>query len=443
MSHHISNRNRRDFLRNLGVSAFAFPFIASLPSLGYAANPELKKQRLLVMFSPNGTIPNEFWPDKFGADFELKSILKPLAPWKDDVLIVKGLSDQIKGDGDSHMRGMSCLLTGTELLPGNIQGGSHTPAGYAGGISIDQEIKQFLQKSPHSKTRFGSLEFGINVSERSDPWTRMVYSGSNRPVAPIDDPYQMFTKLYGKVEDRETLLSVLDIVEEDLKAIRPKISKEDRQKLEEHEAFVRQMEHELKDARNQKIEVHAPDLPVGVKETNDNMPLISKMQIDLIVNSFMNDMNRIATLQFTNSVGNARMTWLGIEDSHHGLSHKPDKEKDAQEKLIKINTWYCEQLAYLVKKLAETKEPNASGSMLDHTTIIWTNELGKGNSHTLDNMPMVMVGKGLGFNMGRALDLKRVPHNRFLMSLAHSFGHHVEAFGNKNFCGAGIITELT
>ncbi len=35
--------------------------------------------------------------------------------------------------------------------------------------------------------------------------------------------------------------------------------------------------------------------------------------------------------------------------------------------------------------------------MLDHTTIVWTNELGKGNSHTLDNIPFVLIGKGLGF----------------------------------------------
>ena len=67
---------------------------------------------------------------------QFKRILKPLEPWKDRVNVLHGLSNRIGGDGDRHMRGMSCLLTGTELFPGNIQGGSDTPAGWASGISI-------------------------------------------------------------------------------------------------------------------------------------------------------------------------------------------------------------------------------------------------------------------------------------------------------------------
>ncbi|MFG0297584.1 MAG: DUF1552 domain-containing protein, partial [Maioricimonas sp. JB045] len=176
---------------------------------------------------------------------------------------------------------------------------------------------------------------------------------------------------------------------------------------------------------------------------NDNIPKISKMQIELMVNSFAADFTRIATLQYTNSVGQARMRWIGIDEGHHTLSHEPDDNDDAQTKLTAINKWYCEQLAYLVKRLAETPEPGGEGSLLDNTTIIWTNELGKGNSHTLDNIPFVMVGGGLGFRMGRALQYPKVPHNRLLMAIAHSMGHHIETFGNPDFCGDGPLTDLT
>ena len=127
------------------------------------------------------------------------------------------------------------------------------------------------------------------------------------------------------------------------------------------------------------------------------------MQIDLMVNSFAADFARVATLQYTNSVGGARMRWLGVDEGHHELSHEPDSNAKAQEKLTKINKWYCEQLAYLAKRLAETPEPGGGGSLLDNTLIVWTNELGKGNSHTLDNIPFVLVGNGLDFQMGRSL----------------------------------------
>ncbi|MCP6098969.1 DUF1552 domain-containing protein, partial [Klebsiella pneumoniae] len=83
-----------------------------------------RKQRLVVVFSPNGIVPKAFWPDETGADFKLKEILAPLEPFKSKTLILNGVCDRVKGDGDNHMRGIGCLLTGTELYPGNIQGGS-------------------------------------------------------------------------------------------------------------------------------------------------------------------------------------------------------------------------------------------------------------------------------------------------------------------------------
>jgi hypothetical protein len=431
---------RREFIRDLGLGAASLPFILNLPSLGFA-NQAKRKQRLVVLFSPNGIVPKAFWPDEQGDKFTLKEILQPLEPFKNKTLVLHGVCDKVRGDGDNHMRGIGCLLTGAELYPGNIQGGSDTPAGWASGVSIDQEIKNHLQKNAETRTRFGSLEFGVLVPERADTWTRMVYTGPNKPVAPVNDPYQMFAKLYGKVKDRELLASVLDDVKDDLKKVSKAVSTADRRLLDEHAAFVREMEQDLR-AESVRKPDHAkpPELEPGVKAQNDNIPRISKMQIDLMVNSFVADFARVATLQFTNSVGGARMKWIGVNEGHHQLSHEPDTNKKAQEDLIKINKWWCSQMAYLAKRLAETPEPGGKGSLLDNTLIVWTNELGKGNSHTLDNIPFVLVGNGLDFKMGRSLKLPRVPHNRLLLSLAHGFGHQIARFGNPDFCGAGPLS---
>src|SRR5215212_497675 len=255
--------HRRQFIQRLGLSAASLPFLMGLPSLGLAA-PARPRQRLVIMFSPNGTIPTEFWPDETGADFQLKEIVEPLAPFKDRMLFLKGISNKIRGDGDGHMRGMSCLLTAIELFPGNIQGGSDTPAGWAKGISIDQELKNYFQGREETRTRFGSLEFGIGVSDRADPWTRMSYAGPNKPIAPISDPYQMYEKLYGQLQDRESLQSVLDDVQTDLKKVRKLISAEDRRLLDEHESLVRQMEKEINEAARQKLRVNPPSFEEGI-----------------------------------------------------------------------------------------------------------------------------------------------------------------------------------
>ena len=433
--------NRRDFLRTVGASALALPFVGNLPSLGFA-NQGKRKQRLVVVFTPNGIIPKDFWPTVAGDKFTLPEILSPLKPYQNQVLTLKGVSDRIRGDGDGHMRGIGCLLTGIELFPGNIQGGSDTPAGWSKGHSIDQEIKSFLQKSPATRTRYGSLEFGVMVPDRADTWTRMVYAGPNKPITPIDDPYQMFHTLYGRAKDREILSSVLDGLKDDFQKVGSAVSSADRRLLDEHAQFVREMEQELKADRDSQAQAagHAvPELEPGVKQENDFIPKISKAQIDLMVNSFAADFTRIATLQYTNSVGMAKMRWLGIEDGHHSLSHEPDSDTKAQEKLVKINKWWCEQIAYLAKRLAETPEPGGPGSLLDNTTIIWTNELGKGNSHTMDDIPFVLVGGGLDFKMGRSLHLPRVAHNRLLVALAHGFGHRIPNFGNPDFIGSGPL----
>ena len=50
-------------------------------------------------------------------------------------------------------------------------------------------------------------------------------------------------------------------------------------------------------------------MPVGgrtVELVNDNTPEISRIQIDLLVNSLANDMARVATLQYMRSVGMAQ-----------------------------------------------------------------------------------------------------------------------------------------
>lgn len=444
----MNDRNtRREFLRDLGVGAAALPFVLNLPGVASAGpatgRAARRKQRLVVMFSPDGVVPPAFWPDEDGESFTFKESLKPLEPFRERILVLQGVCDRVRGDGDNHMRGIGCLLTGIELFPGNIQGGSHTPAGWASGISIDQEIRNFLQRDPATRTRFGSLEFGVMVPDRADTWTRMCYSGPNKPIAPIDNPYQMFEKLYGRAKDRENLKSVLDDVKEDLDRLRSRVGTADRKILDEHTTLVREMERQLLSAGSAEAGHAVPALEPGVKEENDNIPRISKLQIDLMVNSFVADFARVATLQYTNSVGQARMRWLGIGEGQHDLSHKPDTDADAQDKLTRINQWYCGQLAYLAQRLAETPEPGGGGSLLDNTLIVWTNELGKGNSHTLDNIPFVLVGNGLGFRMGRSLKYPRLPHNRLLISLAHGFGHRIDRFGNPDFCAAGPLPNLT
>ena len=437
----LDSIHRRSVLKKLGLTSLSLPILSQSANLfSEKAKKAAPKQRLIVMFSPNGTIPGQFWPEKMGEDFEHKTILKPLEPFHDKMLILRDLHNRVRGDGDNHMRGMSCLLTGIELFPGNVMGGGNTPSGWPKGISIDREICDFFQSKEETRTRFGALHFGVGVQDTADPWTRMSYHGPNKPVTPLADPYDAYQKIYGNVRDKKKVRAILDDLNTDLNKIAKRLPESDRKLLIEHSKLVERMDKEYASGNSlSKLRAKPPELPEGIRNLNENIPELGRLQIDLLVNSFVNDFARVATLQYTKSVGQAKMKWLDIEDAHHTLSHEPDKNKDAYEKLVRINTWFAEELAYLLKKLDSTPEPGQSGSMLDHTLVIWTNELGKGNSHTLDHIPFVLAGNGFGFRMGRSMWCENSKHNRLLLSLAHAVGHPLETFGNPSLCKGGPL----
>lgn len=268
----------------------------------------------------------------------------------------------------------------------------------------------------------------------------MVYAGPNQPLAPIDDPYLMFERIYGGVRDRENLLGVLDLVQQDIEASKSVVDPRDLKLLDSQSRFAREMDDDLRNAEQAVLPSSPLQLPANVINENDNMPELSRLQIELLVNGFANDLNRVATLQYTKSVGGARMRWLDVEEGHHGLSHDPDENEESQEKLRRINTWYCEQLAYLCKLLEETEEPGSPGqSMLDNTLIVWTNELGHGNSHSLNDLPVVMVGGGFGFETGRYVKTERVSTTRLWLAIAHAMGHEIESFGLAELCKDGPV----
>ena len=154
-----------------------------------------------------------------------------------------------------------------------------------------------------------------------------------------------------------------------------------------------------------------------------------------------NDLTRVATLQYTNSVSNARMKWLGIEEGHHTLSHEPDSSQVAVDGLTKINHWYGGEVAYLLRRLSEISEPagGGHGTLLDDTLVVWTNELGKGNSHTLDGIPLVLAGGGCDFRLGEAMSFDNVPLNRLWLAVAHAFGHEIDVFGTPQLCEGGPL----
>ncbi len=428
--------SRRAFFRGLAAGTVLTPFV---PLLNSEAGGSMFPKRLILMFSANGTLHEDWVPSGGTTDFVLSPILAPLEPYRDKLVILDGLRVIRQGLGDGHQMGMGSLWTGSQLLPGDFMGGDGGFAGYAGHASVEQYVAQNLgAATPYQTLEFGAMTGGANV------WTRMSYTDANQPVAPEDNPQAMFDRLFADLgmdpQGIERLKaerkSVIDLVKGDLTSLQNRYGGDDRIKIEAHLDAIRAIE-----MRNDTAvpTCDTPMIELGFDPySNDNFPETVQRQIDQMVMAMACDLTRVASLQCSASVSGVLFSWLGQQTGHHDLSHLGDDDPNMLNNIRDVNIWYAEQLKYMLDRLAAV--PEGDGTMLDNTLVVWGNELSRGNSHGNHPVPFVFAGgAGGAFETGRYLDFGDTPHNRMLVSICQAMGlDDTQTFGDNDDGSGGL-----
>jgi hypothetical protein len=447
---HRTTFSRRRLLSGLGALTVALTSPVWRPSTVFGKDGSTKPlRRFIGVFSANGTIASQFFPAGTASDMPLNPsmlgrILAPLSAHTSQMLVLKGVdmvstvSDQLgtttTKPGGPHMKGPGGMLTGGSLLAGSFSGAGG-PAGYADRISVDQFIANRIGKG----TAFPSLEFGARVGG-GEPLNTISYRGANQPNPPIDDPVQMYTRLFANsnlstsqvaqlVADRK---SVLDFVQGDITSLQTRLNAEDKARLDAHLTGIRSMEQELTSA----TAVCTPPTKPMKFDGNDQATFapICKVQMDLMLLAHTCGMTNVSTFMFANADSWQYFPFAGVNEEHHSLSHSSDSDSASVEKLIKINVWHGQQVNYLLDKLAATTEADGS-NMLDNTLLLWGNELGVGNTHDYKNIPWLLAGGASYFKMGRSLQFKDLPHNNLLVSVCNAMGFDdVTTFGIPGVC---------
>jgi hypothetical protein len=245
--------------------------------------------------------------------------------------------------------------------------------------------------------------------------------------------------------ERDKRRRVLDVVHKDLTALEKRLPAGDRQKLEAHADAVNGIQRQLEmlgDAPSCASDAYVDKAELAGAAT---FPAVGKVQMDLLVAALACDVTRVASLQWSLAVSMTAMTWIGISEAHHDLSHQPIGDMDAQDKLVAINTYYAEQLAYLLAKMESV--PEGDGTLLDHSVVLWCSEIADGPTHSRRGMPLLLAGSAGGhFKPGRWLKYGGAAsghvHNGLLISLCHAMGVHVPSFGNPAYCN-GPLPYLT
>jgi hypothetical protein len=446
----------------MGVGASMLPFIPVLEAHAAAAPPP---RRVVFFFTSNGTIHESWVPKMAYGKLELSPILAPLEALKSKVLVVDGLSHKVileKSNRSGHSAGMNTALTGRN---NKIVDPSHPLQSMAMGISLDQ----YIADQVGAATKLRSIECGVQVEPYVKAFAALSYRGQLQPIMPENSPYRVFDRLFRDVPDpgapdgaaaREGLADrqrVIESVSKDLEALKGRLPKADRVKMEAHLTAVRAIDHSLTTGAGVSSgnACRRPDLgpPLDVWK-NDNIPAVAKLQMDLVAMALSCDLTRVATIQFGNAGASHRFTWLGREfmsdpelpatcqaKGFHALAHR-EADPVSRAKLVKINTWYAQQFAYFLEKLASI--PEAGGSVLDHTAVVWLNELGTGGTHGHERTPWVIGGSAGGFfKTGQLLSFPGEPHNRLLLTLCHAMGIAADVFGDPDYCKSGPLSGVT
>lgn len=434
---------RRTFLRGVGAAVALpaldamFPAVASARSLARTLSPT----RLGFIYIPNGVIRENWEPAEVGKSFELPTSLEPLAPFKDDVLVMTGLAQmngRALGDGaGDHARASATFLTGVH--PHKTNG-----VDIEAGVSVDQVAAQAVGH----KTRLPSLELSLEhgrLAGNCDSGYSCAYSNSiswrteTTPNPHEYRPRQVFNRLFGDYteaespEDRDKRRkyhrSVLDLVQDDTRRLKRKLGSTDRRKLDEYLDGVRMLERRIDSSENVERMEDVEELNVP-KDIPSDYATYARLMFDLQVLAFQTDQTRIFTFMMGNEGSGRQYKEVGAEGGHHELSHHRGNESNI-EQLANINRYHMEQFAYFVERLKSIRE--GDGTLLDHSMILYGSGLGDGNRHSHDDLPVILAGRGGGtLDPGRHLKYpEHTPLNNLALSLLAGLGVETDQLGDS------------
>jgi hypothetical protein len=437
--------DRRTLLKGAGAG-LALPLLdAMIPGARAAEADAAARMRFQVIYTPNGMIMQNFKPARAGADYAITPILKPLEPFREKITVISGLAHkqaEALGDGGGdHGRCCGSYLTGVHVK--KTQG-----ADIMSGTSMDQLVaRQFAEA-----TQIPSLELGLDPPSlvgSCDTGYSCAYTNTlswSSPTTPLPvtiNPREVFERLFGDGESLDAAArmsrlkrraSILDSVMDDAKRLSGALGSDDRKKMDEYAASIRDIERRI-----QKMEQADSAAPVQTDFTRpagipDSFQDYARMMIDLQVLASQADLTRVGTLMIGREVSGRSYPELGVPDAHHPLSHHGnDPEKMA--KLSRINALHMEQVAYYLKRMSEIRE--GEGTLLDHTMLLAGASLGDPNRHDHRDLPVILAG-GLVQTGHHVIVPPDTPMTNLLLSMMDRLGVKQERLGDSTGRLAGV-----
>lgn len=410
--------NRRSFVQTLGGGALALPLLEST-SMATAANAKGTPSRLLVVGNPYGAHPEHFFPAQFGKDFRLPKTISSLEWLRDRISILSHTDHNMKS---GHGREIAFL---SGVLP-------DMSAAFA---EKNMSIDQIVARRVGANTRYASLHACLGRS------IRMSWNANGVDIKPFTDVQRMYDHLFQNLTEKERqtarqLLhqngSVLDAVREQFAGVRKRASRSDQIRLDLYANSLRDMEKNLVN-REKWVDRDKPSLDLSEYFQGSDITIENDYNavFDMVAYAFQTDLTRVAVIGYSPELNYTDVE--GVNRGYHGCTHNGKNEETVAE-LVAIESFQVEQMARCLKKLDETPEPNADGSMLDHTVVMFGSGMGYGGTHSNKNLPILVAGGGLahcGHVDTRDSSGNNMPLCNLFLALLQHFGLEYEQFNQS------------
>src|SRR5580658_6548934 len=437
---------RRTFLRGAGTM-LALPLLdAMVPALTAqtktAANPQT---RMGFVYIPHGAVMKEWTPAATGSDFELGSILSPLEPYRDRVLILSNLAhhqaDSLGDGGADHARSSPTFLSGVH--PKRTEGEDVRAA-----TTIDQIAAQHIGQD----NRYPSLEITtedmtglVGACDTGYSCTYMNTISWRTPTTPLPmeiNPRVIFERLFGDGGSPEQRMariqedrSILDEITRQTPGLQSGLGPRDRARVSEYLDNIREIERRLQIAGKQtSSRLDVPDAPVGVPDSYEEHV---KLMYDLMALAYQTDLTRVFSFMMARELSQRSYPQVGVPEPHHATSHHQDDPAKLA-KLVKIQNYHVTLFAHFLEKLRAT--PDGDGNLLDHSMILYGSSLSNSNIHNHNPLPILVAGGGNGqLKGGRHLKFaENTPMANLLLALLNRAGVPQDKVGDSVEPLAGV-----
>ena len=149
-----------------------------------------------------------------------------------------------------------------------------------------------------------------------------------------------------------------------------------------------------------------------------------------MVLAFQGDVTRISTFMMGLAGDNRGYRVIGVPEGHHDLSHHGGEEEKLA-KIKKIDKYNVALFTYFIERLKSIKE--GEGTLLDNCMVLYGSELGDGNRHSHNDLPILLAGKGGGtIKTGRHVKFSPdTPLCNLFLSMLERAGAPTDSFGDR------------